>query len=541
MLKKLKGLWHELYGEQFDEQLEELVELLEERKEELNYLPDDSEWYKKGIIYSMYVDLFAGDFSGLIDRLDYLDELGVTAIWLLPILDSPMVDQGFDVSDYYKIREELGSNEEFFEFIEEAHQRGIKIIFDVPINHSSEKHEWFLNAKQSQEAEYRDYYIWNDDKQKYEDTRLLLKGISNSNWTYNPDTDDYYFHRFYDIQPDLNYKNPQVLIEMIKIFTYWKLQGVDGFRMDAAPFLWKEEGTNCENLEQTHKILKIYRAALDYLGEGTAIIAEANQRPEDVVDYLGQGDECHVAYNFPIMPKFYLALAENDPDYLIEELESNADLDVPDSAQWFTFLRCHDELTLEFVTEEERKKMNDYYLKDEKWTFRDGEGIAGRLYDLLEQDVDKMLLMYSMLFSIEGTPIIYYGDELGMENDVEFYNQMNEKTGYVDSRFLNRGPFDEELKEEMLNNPDSDSRRIFSGLQEMISVKEQESELFTVTPEYSHQDNVFISTRELGSKKLTIYNNLSEEEVIINDIKLEPYQYSWELTVNNHDHDHNHS
>ena len=531
MLTKVQDLWHELYGADYQEQLDELITLLKDRKEEINYLPDDEEWYKKGAVYSTYVDLFADDFSGLTEKLDYLDQLGITAIWLLPILDSPMVDQGFDVSDYYQVREELGTNQEFFKFINAAHERGIKIIFDVPINHSSDQHPWFLDARESENAEYRDYYIWNEDQEKYEDTRLLLKGISNSNWTYNQPTDDYYFHRFYDIQPDLNYKNPEVLIEMIKVFSYWKLQGVDGFRMDAAPFLWKKEGTNCENLKETHQILKIYRAALDYLGAGTAIIAEANQRPEDVVDYLGQGDECHVAYNFPIMPKFYLALAESDPSYLIDELESNADLDVPSNAQWFTFLRCHDELTLEFVTEEERQKMNQYYLKDDKWTFRDGEGISGRLYDLLEEDVDKMLLMYSMLFSIEGTPIIYYGDELGMGNDLEFYKQMNEKTGYVDSRFLNRGPFKEELQAEMENNPQSDSYQIFSGLQEMIEFKNKASQLFTVTPEYKQKGDLFISTRELGVKKLTIYNNLGSEEVIINDIKLEAYQYSWELTI----------
>ncbi len=529
MKDKLNKLWRELYGKEHTAEFERLLSFLEETKQKIDYLPEDKLWYKRGIVYSLYVDLFAEDFKGLTDKLDYLEELGITILWLLPILESPMVDQGFDVADYYQVREELGSNEDFFTFIDQAHEKGIKIIFDIPINHTSEQHPWFINARQSKAAEYRDFYIWSENTDKYEETRLLLKGISNSNWTYNPPTDDYYFHRFYDIQPDLNYKNPQVLIEMIKVFCFWKQKGMDGFRMDAAPFLWKEEGTNCENLPQTHTILKLYRTALDYLGAGTAIIAEANQKPADVVDYLGQGDECHVAYNFPIMPKFYLAVAEGKPDYLLEELAANKQLQVPQAAQWFTFLRCHDELTLEFVTDKEREKMLQYYLKESEWSFREGEGIAGRIYDLFTGNPDKVLLAYSLLFSIEGTPIIYYGDEIGMENDTEFYRRMNEKTGYVDSRFLNRGPFSQSKRNEALADPESDSYQIFHGLQAMIRRRKNNKQLFVKRPEYRQQKGVFIAERTTENKQMIIYNNLRAEEVEVAGIKLPPYGYKWEF------------
>ena len=531
MTKKIEELWGKLYGEE-TEYLTQLKELLNKRREEIEYTPENPLWFKKGTVYSLYVDLFADDFTGLIEKLDYLEDLGIKTLWLLPILESPMVDQGFDISDFYKIRSELGSNQDFYNFIKKAHEKNMKIVFDIAVNHTSDQHEWFQNACQTKDAKYRDFYIWNEDKNKYNNTRLLLKGVSNSNWEYNEKTDDYYFHRFYDIQPDLNYKNPEVLFEMIKAFTFWKTKGVDGFRMDAAPFLWKKEGTNCENLKETHLVLKIFRQAFDYIGAGTAMIAEANQKPEDVIEYLGSGDECNVVYNFPLMPRIFLAIAENDTNYLKKQLKILDELEQPKGTAWFTFLRCHDELTLEFVSDKERELMNHHYLKDENWEFRDGEGISGRLYDLLDKNVQKVLLAYSMLFSVQGTPIIYYGDEIGMENNPEFYEEMKDKFGYEDSRYLNRGPFDESKKEEASNNDDSDEAKIFNGLQDMIKIKNENFDLFNKEPDYKTKDNLFISKRVLNDKSLTIINNLSEKAVSYQNHDLKPLEYLWILKQN---------
>ncbi|QSG05497.1 alpha-amylase family glycosyl hydrolase [Halapricum desulfuricans] len=530
MTDRIETLWREIYGTDYPERFEELRALLDERSAQVDYAPEETDWYQTGVVYSMYVDLFADDFDGLVERLEYLDELGVTIVWLLPVLESPMVDQGFDVSDFTSIRDELGGNEAFLEFVDAAHDRGIKVVFDVPINHTSDQHPWFQNARQSEDAEYRDYYIWNDDTEKYQDARLLLKGVSDSNWTYNEPTDDYYFHRFYDIQPDLNYRNPDVLIDMLRILTRWRVAGVDGFRMDAAPFLWKREGTDCENLPETHAILKLFRAAFEYVADGTVMIAEANQEPADVIDYFGDGDECHVAYNFPVMPKFFLALAENDPTRLTDELAALETLDVPDDAQWFTFLRVHDELTLEFVSPDERQLLNDHYLEDERWSFRDGEGISGRLYNLLEEDPDRVRLAYSMLFAVEGTPIIYYGDEIGMENDRGFYEEMNETLGYGDSRYLHRGPFDEARKTSAVTGEDDDAHAIWSGLREMIDVRTNNPVLFRQTPTYSAENGVFVSTRVHDDRTATIYNNVTPESRTVDGVELDGYEYVWDLS-----------
>ncbi|MDZ7671514.1 MAG: alpha-amylase family glycosyl hydrolase [Halanaerobiales bacterium] len=528
MKDKIKELWEKIYGNE-DKYLNKVYDLIEQRKQESEYKVETRDWFKEGVVYSLYVDLFADDFNGLSKRLDYLSNLGVNTIWLLPILKSPMVDQGFDISDYYKIREELGTNQEFIDFLENAHQKDIKIVFDIAVNHTSDQHEWFENAKKSKSSRYRDFYIWNDNKKKYNNTRLLLEGVSNSNWSYNENTDDYYFHRFYDIQPDLNYKNPEVLFEMLKAFTFWKIKGVDGFRMDAAPFLWKKEGTNCENLKETHLILKIFRAVFDSISKGTVMIAEANQMPEDVIEYLGNGDECHVVYNFPIMPRIFLSLAENDVAHIKKQLDNIDKLKQPKNTAWFTFLRGHDELTLEFVSEKERKLMNQYYLKEQSWTFREGKGISGRLFDLMEGNVQKILLAYSILFSIQGTPIIYFGDEVGMENDIEFYEKMNQKFGYKDSRYLNRGPFDDSKYNEAKNNPDSKPAVIFKGLKDMVEFKNQHKKIFKRKPEYKTDNNLLISKRSIDGNVLTVVNNLSDQKKTYNNHSLDPYDYIWIL------------
>jgi maltose alpha-D-glucosyltransferase/alpha-amylase len=531
MNNNIKKLWDFLYDGHHEEKLSELIEFLNKEKTFFDDVHEDPLWFKKGLIYSVYVDHFAGNFKNMISKLDYLKGLGVTAIWLLPVLESPMKDQGFDVSDYYKIRDDLGGNEQFAAFLEEAKKRDIKIIFDVAINHTSNEHEWFISASKDKNSNYRDYYIWNENEEKYKNTRIIFKGIMKSNWEYNNNTKDYFFHRFYDIQPDLNYKCPDVLLEMIKIFVYWRKKGVNGFRLDAVPYLWKEEGTNCENLPKTHNIIKIFRAALDYLKEGTVLIAEANQIPKDVVEYFGNSDECHTAYHFPVMPMIYLAIAENDGNHILKMLSENITPNIPNDCSWFVFLRCHDELTLEFVSEKDREKMIKYYLKDEKSLFREGEGIAGRLYDLMDKNVDKVLLAYSVMFSLPGTPINYYGDEIAMENDEKFYSESIKQTGYADSRFLNRGPFDEEKMNQAQNNDNSDSYKIFNELKKMMDFKNNYENIFIQNPELKFENGLLISTRKYEDKKVIIINNLANEERKFEDIILKPYKYELKVSM----------
>ncbi len=528
-MKDLKILWEKIYGSNENEKFNDLINLIKEKKEQIKYIPEDKNWLKKGIVYSMYVDHFAKNFKGMKEKIGYLKDLGVKTIWLLPILESPMQDQGFDISDYYKVRSDLGTNEEFYDLINEIHKNGMKIIFDVAVNHTSIDHEYFKESRKSKDNSYRNWYIWNKDKNKFNSTRILFKGMMDSNWEYDKKTGEYYFHRFYDIQPDLNYKNPEVLIEMINILSFWKIKGIDGFRMDAAPFLWKEEGTNSENLEKTHLILKIFRKALDYLGEGTSLIAEANQPPKEVVEYFGDGDECHAAYHFPLMPKVYLSIAENKPEYIMEALSEKNTPKIPEGTQWLVFLRCHDELTLEFVTEEEREKMINNYLHDKRWIFREGEGISGRLMNLFEFDTRKILLAYSTMFSLRGTFINYFGDEFGMTNNDDYYKRIKEITGYTDSRYFNRGPFDWTLLEKAKNGDNKKNSHLYKSIKEMITNKNENEELFIQKARLIIEENVLISKRKTDNKKLTIYNNFDDKEKNIESIHLEPYEYKWIL------------
>ncbi|KLO23416.1 trehalose synthase [Marinitoga sp. 1197] len=544
MLKHIEKLWYDVYPKSTENKLKELIEYLKSEKQLFSEKELDSEWYKKAVIYSLYVDLYAGDFKGLTDKIDYLSDLGINTIWLLPVLDSPLMDQGFDIKDYYKIRKDLGSNEDFKLFLDKAHEKEIRVIFDIAINHTSNEHPWFKSSRSSKNSPYRDYYIWNENTDKYKEARLLFKGMVNSNWEYNEETKDYYFHRFYPFQPDLNYKNPQVLIEMIKILVFWKKMGIDGFRMDAAPFLWKEEGSNCENLPQTHTILKIFRNSLDYLEKGTILVAEANLKPRDVVKYFGNGDECHAGYHFPLMPKIFLTLAEKNYMHVFEALKVENTPNIPESCRWFTFLRCHDELTLEFVTKEEREKMNKYYLKNRLWIFREGEGISGRLYELLDRDIRKVLLSFSILFTTEGSPIIYYGDEIALENDHDFYNKMVEKTGFKDSRFLNRGPINWDEIEKKLKNKSSKEYIVFNTVKNMLKIRKENIEFFEQKGEVVpvKDRNIFVVKKRLKNRMLLAFHNLSEENKSIElknegfelfskekilKIKLKPYEYSW--------------
>ncbi|BDU50863.1 alpha-amylase family glycosyl hydrolase [Haliovirga abyssi] len=518
-MEKIENLWKTLYGDSKEKELDELKKIIDVEKEKYkNVVVENQFWYKESVVYSLYVDLYAGDFKGLIEKLPYLKKLGVNTLWLLPMLDSPMRDQGFDIRDYYNVRKELGGTEQFLNFVKIAHEYGIKILFDLAVNHTSDEHEWFKKAKVDKNSIYRDYYIWSDKPDKYLDARLLFKGMINSNWEYNPKTDDYYFHRFYGFQPDLNYKNPKVLIEMLKNLLFWKSKGIDGLRMDAIPFVWKKEGTNCEDLDEVHIILKIFRRVLDYVQEGTLLIAEANMKPKDVVKYFGDGDECQTAYHFPLMPKFYLSLAEKDSKYIVDALDSEYTPKIPKGCQWISFLRCHDELTLEFVTPEERKVMLENYLIDKKYSFREGEGIAGRIYNMLGKDIKKILLLNSMMFTTIGSPIIYYGDEIGQENDEEFYLESSKKTGYEDARFFNRGKMRWDKVEKIDKDKTNDESKLFYGIKNMIEVRKKYIDFFNSETIFEDNEDkeLYIVKKIYENKQILFIHNLSENKKVIN-------------------------
>ncbi|MEI8048594.1 MAG: alpha-amylase family glycosyl hydrolase [Bacteroidota bacterium] len=438
------------------------------------------DWYKDAVVYSLYADLFNTDFAGLTQKLDYLHDLGVNCIWLLPVLDSPMRDAGFDISDYTKIRAELldktgntSDQQIFWQFLSDAHQKGIRVIFDISMNHTSDEHPWFVEASKSKDNPFRDYYIWSDDTTLYKDARIIFKGIESSNW--EKKGDQYYFHRFFNFQPDLNYRNPQVLIEISKVLLFWQNAGVDGFRADATPYIWKEEGTECENLNKTHLVVKFFRAILDYVAPGSLLLAEACQQPAKVVEYMGSGDECQAAYHFPLMPRIFKSIAMHSGKPIEETLSGEFTPELPESGQWFTFLRCHDELSLElvYVTEEERKYIHQQYCLRPEWNFRLGEGISARLSELMQRDERRILLAFSIILTLPGTPVIYYGDEFGKLNDEAYYNEMISLTGKDDTRFLCRGKINWDELSQNLANPESLSSKIYDTLKRMLHIRNQ--------------------------------------------------------------------
>lgn len=478
-----------------------------------------SDWYKDAVVYSLYVEDYRRNLSGLAERLDDFVTLGVDCLWLLPILESPMKDAGFDISDYRKVRQSLLGETTFEGFIEAAHQKNIKVIFDIAMNHCSDQHPWFLAAKDSLHSPLRDFFIWRDDDQGYPEARIIFKGMCDSNWTYQAGSGQYFFHRFFDIQPDLNYRNPAVLLAMTRILIDWKIKGVDGFRADAIPFIWKEDGTNCENLPKAHTIIKFIRAVLDYLQPGTLLLAEACQPPVDVVNYFGTGDECHGAYHFPLMPRIYLSMATAMREHIIRVIDPVFTPDIPDNCQWFTFLRCHDELTLEMVDSDERHTINDYYLKDSLWNFREGEGISARLADLLDHDPARITMAFSIMLTLMGTPILYYGDEYGKSNDVAYYQAYRQQTGYADSRYLVRGPIDWPAVEHALNDPQSLSARIYHKLKKLIATRKQysafargQTDVIAMTgDDNSINSHILAYIRQDKQTRILIIHNLSDQ------------------------------
>src|ERR1700735_4384809 len=381
----------------------------------------DPLWYKDAVIYELHVRAFKdsngdgiGDLPGLIQRLDYLQDLGVTCLWLLPFFPSPLKDDGYDISDYMNVHSMYGTMDDFKAFLAAAHERDLQVMIELVVNHNSDQHPWFQGAGQSPAAPERDFYVWSDTDQKYKDARIIFTDTERSNWTWDPVANQFYWHRFFSHQPDLNYDNPKVVEEVLKVMRYWLDIGVDALRVDAVPYLVEREGTSCENLPETHAIVRKLRKEIDSDYSSRVLLAEANQWPADVRPYFGNCDEFHMAFHFPLMPRIYMALRQEDRLPITDIIAQTPD--IPDACQWALFLRIHDELTLEMVTNDERDYMYLAYSGDSR--MRINLGIRRRLATLLDNNRRRIELLNSLLFSFPGTPVLYYGDEIGMGDNI---------------------------------------------------------------------------------------------------------------------------
>ena len=526
---------------------------------------DQTLWYKDAIFYQIYVRAFHdsngdghGDIKGLTQKLDYLQDLGVDCIWLMPIYPSPLRDDGYDIADYYNIAETFGTLDDFKTLIEASHQRGIRIIMDLVLNHTSDEHPWFQAARTDRNSPYRDYYVWSDTDQKYQDARIIFLDTEASNWTWDEQAGQYFWHRFYSSQPDLNYDNPKVQEEMFNVARFWLNLGIDGFRADAVPYLFEREGTNCENLPETHIYLKKLRAFIDEYFPGRILLCEANQWPEDVRPYFGDGDEFHMGFHFPIMPRIFMALKKGHADDMIEILKRTPA--IPDNCQWCIFLRNHDELTLEMVTSEERQWMWEQYAPQARMKLN--LGIRRRLAPLLDNDRRKIELINSLLFTLPGSPITYYGDEIGMGDNIDLPDRNGVRTPmqWDDSPnggFTTGNPFTDFVKGELdyhhLNVAKqlADQNSLFHAISKMIQVRKQHHAFGRGNMEWVLTDNpsLAIYTRKYQDETLLIINNLSDsaqaislpkdvqsiyadllsnaQEQIGSTLKLQPYTYRW--------------
>jgi maltose alpha-D-glucosyltransferase/alpha-amylase len=386
-------------------------------------LKHDPLWYRKAVFYEVLVRAFAdsngsgsGDFTGLISKLDYIQSLGVDCLWLPPFYASPLRDGGYDISDYCAILPEFGTLPDFQELVSQAHARGLRVVTDLVVNHTSDAHPWFQASRSDPEGPYGDFYVWSDDPDKYSDARIIFVDTETSNWTFDPVRRQYYWHRFFSHQPDLNFENPVVQQAVIDVVRFWMDMGIDGFRLDAIPYLFEEEGTNCENLPQTHNFLRKLRVTMDQEYPGRIMLAEANQWPKDVVAYFGTDDdpECHMCFHFPVMPRIFYSLREERAKPIIDILAETPE--IPSQGQWGTFLRNHDELTLEMVTTEERAAMYGWYAPDPR--MRANIGIRRRLSTLLDGSRAEIELVNALLLSLPGSPCLYYGDEIGMGDNI---------------------------------------------------------------------------------------------------------------------------
>ncbi len=486
-------------------------------------------WYKDAIIYQVHVRTFSdsngdgiGDFQGLAQRLDYVQELGVTAIWLMPFSPSPLRDDGYDISDYKSVHPSYGTLEDFKTFLSGAHDRGIRVIIEMVANHTSDQHPWFLESRASQDNPKRDWYVWSDTDTRYGGTRIIFVDTEMSNWAWDPISKSYYWHRFFSHQPDLNYDNPAVREEMWNVMKFWLELGVDGFRLDAVPYLIEREGTSCENLPETHDVLRELRKKVDDQFPGAMLLAEANQWPADLRPYFGNGDEFHMAFHFPLMPRMFMGLRLEDRKPITEILQQTPE--IPASCQWCLFLRNHDELTLEMVTDIERDYMYDIYASDK--TMRLNLGIRRRLAPLLDNDRRRIELMNGMLFSLPGTPIIYYGDEIGMGDNIYLGDRNGVRTpmqwsGGWNGGFSTGDP--ESLYSPPILNPvygyqavnvlsqKRSEHSLLSWMKHIIQVRRSTPVFGSGSIEFLYPANhrVLAYVRQLGKETVLVVNNLS--------------------------------
>jgi maltose alpha-D-glucosyltransferase/alpha-amylase len=486
-------------------------------------------WYKHAIIYQVHVRTFVdsngdgiGDFAGLAQRLDYLQELGVNAIWLMPFFPSPLRDDGYDIADYTSVHPSYGTLEDFKNFLAIAHERGLRVIIEMVLNHTSDQHPWFQLSRSSPDNPKRDWYVWSDSDTKYRGTRIIFIDTEMSNWAWDPISKSYYWHRFFSHQPDLNYDNPAVREEMWQVMKFWLELGVDGFRLDAVPYLIEREGTSCENLAETHAIIRDLRKRVDEQFPGVLLLAEANQWPADLRPYFGDGDEFQMAFHFPLMPRMFMGLRLEDRKPITEILQQTPE--IPASCQWCLFLRNHDELTLEMVTDIERDYMYDIYARDK--AMRLNLGIRRRLAPLLDNDRRRIELMNGMLMSLPGTPIIYYGDEIGMGDNIYLGDRNGVRTpmqwsGGWNGGFSNADP--ERLYSPPILNPvygypavnvlsqKRSPHSLLSWMQHILEIRRSTQVFGSGSIEFLYPANhrILAYVRQLGKETILVVNNLS--------------------------------
>lgn len=503
----------------------------------------NSLWYKDAIIYQLHVRAFydsnddgIGDFRGIIKKLDYLENLGITAIWLLPFYPSPLKDDGYDIADYFSINPDYGSLRDFRDLLKEAHNRGIKVITELVMNHTSDQHAWFQRARRAKQGSvWRDYYVWSNTTERYKDARIIFLDFEPSNWSWDHIAKAYYWHRFYSHQPDLNFENPQVQKAMFHILDFWLEMGVDGLRLDAIPYLFQREGTNCENLPETHNLLKKLRKHIDTKFSDRMLLAEANQWPEDAAAYFGNGDECQMAFHFPVMPRIFMAIQMEDRFPITDILQQTPE--IPFSCQWAMFLRNHDELTLEMVTDEERDYMYRVYARDPK--ARINLGIRRRLAPLVANNRRRIELMNILLFSLPGTPIIYYGDEIGMGDNYYLGDRNGVRTPMQWSPDRNAGfsranpqklylpvTIDPEYHYEAINveNEEMNSSSLFWWMKRVIAMRKRFKAFGQGSLKFIRSDNSKIISfiREYEDEIVLVVVNLSRFSQVV-DLDLAEY------------------